>query len=242
MKQLILIFTIGIILLGNVPGFAHKPISSDGSNVNYENALLIPDHKISWAIYEELEKSQTKFYMFDAKAGDSFYSSIVIPKLDRFENYKPGLALISEQIEVNAIHNINSDLPPGGIIVYNYDGQIPSSEFYEPFTQTNYWERQEVKITIPTDGTYYIAVFDNQEMKGKYSLAVGTIEDFSFIDFFTILPLAWFSTKLFFEDYLAFGIASSIAMAIAYAIIISILKKSGLVHSFTIIPRKHSNG
>jgi hypothetical protein len=37
-------------------------------------------------------------------------------------------------------------------------------------------------------------------------LAIGTIEDFSGGDFFTILPKAWFDTKLFVEDYTSIGI------------------------------------
>jgi len=204
--------------------YAHKPIQSDGTNTNYENSLLIPDHKISWAIYEQLEAKQTKFYKFDAKEGDSFYSSIVIPKLDRLENYKPGLALIGENIGVSSIHKIDSELPPGGIVVYDYDGVIPSSEFYEPFTQTTYWERQEIRINIPADGTYYIVVFDNQGMLGKYSLAVGVIEDFSMVDFFTTLPLAWIQTKIFFEDYLIvavfFGVVFGILGAIGGTIVL----------------------
>jgi hypothetical protein len=31
-------------------------------------------------------------------------------------------------------------------------------------------------------------------------LAIGTIEDFSAIDFVTILPTAWLETKIFFND------------------------------------------
>lgn len=210
--------------------YAHKPIQSDGTNTIYENALWIPDHKISWAIYEQLEAKQTKFYKFDAKEGDSFYSSIVIPKLDRLENYKPGLGLIGEGIGVSSIHKIDSELPAGGIVVYDYDGVIPSSEFYEPFTQTTYWERQEIRINIPADGTYYIVVFDNQGMLGKYSLAVGVIEDFSIVDFFTTLPLAWIQTKIFFEDYLTviifFGVILGILGLIGTALILK--KKSKL--------------
>ena len=188
------------------PAEAHKPIPSDGTNLSVENALQISDHKISWVIYEELEAFQTKFYTFEAKEGDSFYASIVIPTLDRLESYRPSLALAGEGIEIQSIHNIDEDLPDGGIVVYDYNGPIPSEEFYEPFGQTTYWDRQEVRITIPSDGTYYILVNDVQGFKGKYSLAVGTIEDFSGIDFVTVLPAAWFETKLFFEDYLSIGI------------------------------------
>ena len=188
------------------PAYAHKPIVSDGNNITFENALPIPDHKISWAIYEDLEPFQTKFYSFEAKQGDSFYSSIVIPKMERLQNFKPSLALVGEGIQIQNSHNIGVDLPSGGVVVYDYDGIIPSKEFYEPFGQTTYWDRQEVRISIPADGNYYIIVFDSRGLGGKYSLAVGTIEDFSMIDFVTILPTAWIQTKIFFEDYLSLGI------------------------------------
>lgn len=206
------------------PAFAHKPIQSDGTNTSFEAALLIPDHKISWAIYEELSPSETKFYKFTADAEDSFYASIVIPKLEKFENYAPTLALISEEIGLNSIHKIDAELPSGGIIAYNYDGEIPSTEFYEPFTQTTYWERQEIRITIPSDGEYYIVVSDSQEMTGKYSLAIGVIEDFSMLDFFTVLPAAWFQTKLFFEDYTSILITFGVLLGIPSSIIVRKVK------------------
>ena len=69
-----------------------------------------------------------------------------------------------------------------------------------------YWERQEVRTEIPADGKYFIIVMDEKNQKGKYSLAIGTIEDFSGGDFFTILPKAWLDTKLFVNDYLSIGI------------------------------------
>ncbi|MDX1533579.1 MAG: hypothetical protein R3230_05190 [Nitrosopumilaceae archaeon] len=190
-----------LILFTSNSAWAHKPIQTDGMNTDFDNALRIPDHKISWAIYEELEPGQTKFYIFDAKKGDSLYASIVIPKIEKYESYKPELSIIGEGIQVNSNHSIEQSIPQGGIISYRFDGDIPSSEFYEPFTQTTYWERQEIRITIPIDGEYYLAVSDWQNVHGKYSLAVGEIEDFDIIDLFTTLPLAWFQTKLFFEDY-----------------------------------------
>ena len=51
------------------------------------------------------------------------------------------------------------------------------------------------------DGTYFLVVIDEKNQSGKYSLAIGTIEDFSLVDFFTILPKAWIDTKLFVNDY-----------------------------------------
>lgn len=217
------------VLFNFAPSDAHKPIQSDGTNLSYENALLIPDHKISWVIYEELDVYQSKFYSFEAKKGDPFYASIVIPKLDPLEAYKPSLALAGEEIQIQNIDNFDGELPTGGIVVYDYDGVIPSKEFYEPFGQTTYWERQEIKISIPEDGTYYILVFDSQGFAGKYSLAVGTIEDFSMGDFLTVLPSAWIETKLFYGDYLSLSIFFAFIIGIPILILLGILRKKGIL-------------
>jgi hypothetical protein len=225
-KQLEIIVLLSLIgIFSFTAADAHKPIQSDGENLSFENAMHIPDHKISWVIYEALDAYQTKFYSFEAKKGDPFYASIVIPKLDPLESYKPSLALAGEGIQIKNIGIIDAEFPPGGIVVYDYDGIIPSKEFYEPFGQTTYWERQEIQISIPEDGTYYIMVFDIQGVSGKYSLAVGTIEDFSMIDFFTVLPAAWFETKLFYGDYFSLSIFFVILFGIPALIFLGIKRK-----------------
>ena len=113
-------------------------------------------------------------------------------------------------------------------IVVDYNGPIPSSEFYEPFTQTSYWERQEIVInSLPSVGTYYLVVFDRSlvQDEGKYTLAVGEIEDFSPLDFFTIIPQAWLDTKFFFEDYVSPTIAISLLVAVPALITILLVKR-----------------
>ena len=69
-------------------------------------------------------------------------------------------------------------------IVFDYAGEFPGRVFYEPFTQVNYWERQEIRIDSISPGTYYLAVFDIYE-NGKFTLAVGEIEDFRNANFLT---------------------------------------------------------
>ena len=95
-----------------------------------------------------------------------------------------------------------------------YDGGFPGNEFYEPFGQVTYWERQEIKTTLTTEGKYYVIVLDEKNQAGKYSLALGTIEDFSGADLFTILPTAWLETKLFVGDYASVAIFVLILIAI----------------------------
>ena len=211
MKKIILIiFTIAVISTNHAS--AHKLISHDGNHRDFESALIIPDHKISWAIYENLGVNEAKFYTFEAKKGDSFYASIVIPKIQGMENYAPTMLLVAEDnfIMEKAI----------------YEKGFPGKEFYEPFGQVTYWERQELRTVIPEDGSYFIVVTDEKNQSGKYSLAIGTIEDFSGEDLFTLLPKAWLDTKLFVKDYFSIVIVFGIIIALFSIPIFFIFRKN----------------
>ena len=221
MKKVIFLFLILIIVSISPFAHAHKLISHDDSHRDYESALVIPDHKISWAIYDNLGVNETKFYTFDAKKGDSFYASIVIPKLDGLQNYSPSLVLVNDDLFNNDSSSSNIE---SNIEKYLYEGDYPGNEFYEPFGQVTYWERQEITTIIPDDGQYFILVLDEKNQSGKYALAVGTIEDFSGSDFFTVLPKAWFDTKLFFNDYVSFIIGISILVGFPTMLSLIILR------------------
>lgn len=221
MKKIIFLFLFLIVLSISPVAHAHKLISHDDSHRDFESALVIPDHKISWAIYDNLGVEESKFYTFDAKKGDSFYASIVIPKLEGLENYSPSLILMNDDLfnGTGPSSNIESSVQK-----FLYEGDYPGNEFYEPFGQVTYWERQEVTTIIPADGQYFILVSDEKNQTGKYALAVGTIEDFSGSDFFTTLPKAWFETKLFFNDYVSFIIGISILVGFPTMIFLIILR------------------
>ena len=83
-----------------------------------------------------------------------------------------------------------------------------------------------VSIVVFASGrAYFIVVTDEKNQSGKYSLATGTIEDFSGVDFFTILPKAWFDTKLFVNDYLSLGIFFGILGSIVVLSFVALIKK-----------------
>ena len=230
----VLIMVIGVLLLIPSTAFGHKLIPTNGSNDSLENGLMISDHKISWAVYEEINDNEL-YYTFDGKKGDMFFASIVIPKIETLKNFSPSLAFIGyeshlELIKGYEIDNSNKNFPytlPEGFdaYVFDYSGSFPSKEFYEPFGQITYWERQEITFDLPADGTYYLSVFDRNLNPGKYALAIGTIEDFSAYDFFTLLPYAWLATKLFVNDYFSAIIAIGIFIGILGLIIFGIYRK-----------------
>lgn len=225
---------IGVLLLIPSTAFGHKLIPTNGSNDSLENGLMISDHMISWAVYEELNGNEL-YYTFDGKKGDMFFASIVIPKIETLKNFSPSLAFIGyeshlELIQGYEIDNSNKNFPytlPEGFdaYVFDYSGSFPSKEFYEPFGQITYWERQEITFDLPADGTYHLSVFDRNSNPGKYALAIGTIEDFSAYDFFTLLPYAWLATKLFVNDYFSAIIAIGIFIGILGLIIFGIYRK-----------------
>ena len=220
MKKLFLLVFV-MMLIAISPAYGHKLISHDDSHRDFDSALVIPDHKISWAIYENLGVEESKFYTFDAKKGDSFYASIVIPKLEGLEKYSPSLILMNDDLYKG---DGPSSKIESSVEKFLYEGDFPGNEFYEPFGQVTYWERQEVKTIIPEDGQYFILVLDEKNQSGKYSLAIGTIEDFSGADFFTILPKAWFDTKIFVNDYAGLAIGISILVGIPVMLSLIILR------------------
>lgn len=220
MKRFVLIiFAISFIFS---PAYGHKLITHDDTHRSFETALVIPDHKISWAIYEDLGAGESKFYSFEAKKGDSFYASIVVPKMEGLEEYSPTIVLVNPRVIGDQNNSLDSQF---NVEKYPYEGKFPGTEFYEPFGQVTYLERQEVNRIIPSDGKYFIIVTDEKNQSGKYSLAVGKIEDFSGADFFTILPKAWFDTKLFVNDYVSLLIFFGIIFVILFLIGLGVKRK-----------------
>ncbi len=249
--------------LSNV--YAHKPLQAEPDNNRLLDAVLIPDHKVSYAIHQEINgPGEVDYYYFDAKEGEDLYVQMTIPKLTGLESFTPSIALIGcgintelleqhdnnnnnisiSKVEINSDshehrnYDDNDDALPlqvpantGTIVIVNYNGTIPSTEFFEPFTQTSYWERQKLIVNkLPSTGRYYLAVFDGQRdvqddnnnddavATEKYTLAVGKIEDFTTTDYVVTLPVAWFNTKLFFNDYLTPSIAIVLLIAIPSSI------------------------
>ena len=203
-KILVVLFVLAIVSAS--PAYGHKLISHDDSHRSLDSALHITDHKISWAIYETLGSNEAKFYTFDAKKGDSFFASIVVPKISGLEEYSPSLLLMIDETISNNVDSDSLEKFQFKTQKSLYEGTFPGNEFYEPFGQVTYWERQEIKTTLPYDGKYFVVVMDEKNQSGKYSLAIGTIEDFSGADLFTILPKAWIETKFFVNDYFSVAI------------------------------------
>lgn len=231
----------------------HKMIDTQkNNNYNFEQSLSIPNHTLSWAIYQQFggDERDVKFYRFqNEQINSSLYVQLTIPVIEKYKTFTPVLAILEpifqkiDNTSLNTIsdnyvyhENNNNSLPfeiPKNyrvLLIDYYQGPIPSQIFYEPFTQTSYWERQEIRTQLKSLGTYYIVVFNENntsKTEGKFVLAVGEIEDFSLLDFFVLIPYSWIQLKLFFNDYLSLLgiIIIFIFIIIIFFIIFKIKKK-----------------
>ena len=170
---------------------AHRPVwEYQGDSTQIENLST------SFAFYRQIEtRAQVDTYTFEARSGENFHAGINIPAVSGLENYGVSVALLGPgipQVDQNAIP---IGYPEGfGAIIFP---TIVGEDFFEPFTQTNYWGRQNIDFTLPESGTYYLLVWNPENKFGKYVLDTGTQEVFSPADLVRF-PLWWLQVKLYF--------------------------------------------
>jgi len=184
---------------------AHIPLDTD-VEATREEPIVVEDHKISWAAYSQLDETETiEYYRFTAEAGEEIFAEMLVPVLDRLENFTPDFALIGPGLE-NYYDDLNReevearlDIREGeGVIVRGYH-QEESAVFREHFTQTSYWRRQQDTITAPESGVYHLAVFSREGDTGKYVLAIGREEKWGARDIIR-MPKIWWDVRIFMEQ------------------------------------------
>ena len=182
-----------IVLLLLIPfssASAHRPIWGE-----QHGPIEIPNLRTSFAVYRDLSADQIDVFTFQAEAGQDLHAGIQVPAVNGLEDYEVRAALFGP-----GLPQANPDaLPPDhpedlGALVF------PSNEsagYFEPFTQTNYWGRQEIDVNLPADGAYYLLVWQPEGIPGKYVLDSGRAEVFEPGDFFRF-PVWWVRVHLFF--------------------------------------------
>jgi hypothetical protein len=225
-----MVCAIPLMLILLVPNaFAHKLIDSD-ENHTYDTATIIPDVELSRAIYAELEPNKQNYYTFEGKQGDTFFGEIVVATMNNeASELEPKFAIIADSSSISKIKSqVNGQNPPCdlshtmgsgcfydtdtnfpysvpsgyGALVFSNVLELPSEEFYEPFSMTEYSQRQTISFDIPSDSTYYIVTYSDELFDdNRYTLATGFIEDWSALDFVTLLPYYVIQSNVALGDY-----------------------------------------
>jgi hypothetical protein len=234
-----------VLILGLLAMFFVVPVASAHRPEEGVDAgsTLIPDPTTSFAYYRQLDNPvDVHTYTFEGQVDQFFHAGINIPQIRGLGEFRVTLALLgpgfpeissSEQESAPHSHSDSGDehhehgesiasLPDGfallgnnGIIIENQAGE----DFFEPFTQTRYWGRQQIDLNLPESGTYTLVIWNPDGESGKYVLDTGTEEVFGPADLLRF-PIWWFNTRLYFEQgpslagaasVLFFGIAGMVA-------------------------------
>ncbi len=123
------------------------------------------------------------------------------------------------------------------VTLTNKDGIIvkqsrdEGNNFFEPFTQTKYWEKQKMNIEDPLDGDYYVAVFDISGHADKYVLSIGKEEKWGIRDLFK-LPVIWWNVRMFVEQkWSTYIITEIFFLLLIISLVFIIVKIKNLIFS-----------
>jgi len=174
-----------VLLFVPVAAWAHSPQFPEG-NHSLETAYQIKDAAKSWAIYTALEHpDKADYYKFTVSKGDKIQVSLITPDSPSSSGFMPSFALLVPGLNQNDSLPVYIEVPVGyGVIVVN--GTALEEAVYEPFSPGWFYELANMTMDAPTDGTYYVMVFEKANNTGNYGLAVGYLEEFTLIEFITI--------------------------------------------------------
>lgn len=201
----VLALWLGLFLVAAPPVAAHRPLAGSA-----EGATEIPNIDTSFAVYRDLAApGQVDRYRFEAQAGEQLHGGINIPAIAGLEGYGVMVALVGPGLPAAGEGSLPIDLPQGeGAMLFPSERSEP---FYEPFTQTNYWGRQQIEVDLPETGRYELLVWNAEGEPGKYVLDTGTAEVFGPADLLRF-PLWWVQVHAFF-GHTPFLVAGAVALA-----------------------------
>ena len=174
-RWMIALLTLAVALAAVAPASAHRPYFEE-VDLTAAKPWQIDDPTISTAVYATLDSSQdVDYYAFDGREGQAILISMTIPQITGQELFAPEMALLGPGLAAG-------DLParvekPAGAGVLPIPALVgPAKTFQEPFSRTSYWERQEQRVTLPSNGRYVVAVWHAEGQVGRYTFVIGDKE------------------------------------------------------------------
>lgn len=193
LRRVLLLFVFVITLAFAAPALAHRPMWGDGYG-----PIEVEDISISYAFYQTMKPDEIEVFYFEGQAGQNLHAGIQIPDNGKYEDYGVNAALFGPGLPKADEAILPPDHPEDlGAMVYESHA---SSNFFEPFTQTNYLGRQKIDMSLPADGTYYLLVWNPESVPGKYVIDFGYREAFTPLDIF-LFPFWWLRVNWYFENY-----------------------------------------
>ena len=119
--------------------------------------------------------SDADYYAFDGRKGQRILLSLTIPQIAGQEQFAPEMALLGPGLGAASLPaRVVNAAGVGAQLIPSLKGEAKS--FYEPFSRTSYWERQEEIVTLPADGRFVVAVWHAEGAVGRYTFVIGDKE------------------------------------------------------------------
>lgn len=161
---------------------AHKPIAIEGGPSTPDKPYYIEDIEVSQVAYHKASSGNLEIWLkFSGKENQRLKIDLGSPKLSPEKPvYFPAVVVLSKKFPPVAVP---FSLPVGyGGKVYDTRDQVPKV-FYEKFTGTYSWRFEPFEVVLPETGEYYIVGYLPEPREGKFWVAVGDRERFTFWDF-----------------------------------------------------------
>lgn len=166
---------VGLVLAQVHTAHAHQPYFEE-TDFTADAAFAVADPSISTAVYGTLStETDVDYFSFQAEAGRQIHLGIVIPAIAGQAQFNPTIALLGPGLPAAELP-ATIDTPPGAGALILRDQQSEPSVFFEPFSRTRYWERQDATVTVPADGQYTIALWHEDGAAGRYTFVLGQRE------------------------------------------------------------------
>ncbi len=168
-----------------IPAAAHSPVFPE-DNHSPDTAFAINNPTKSWVYYASLDHpDKADYYRFQVSKGERILVSLMTAKNPADSDFLPSFVLMTPG--AMAMFSLPDYVEvPQAYGIQIIEGTVPDKAGYEPFSPGIIYEVGNLDISAPADGTYYIAVYDNSQKTGNYSLAVGFVESFTPAEFLLI--------------------------------------------------------
>jgi len=215
------LFAVFFVIFLILPVNAHVPISVDNNN-DITNAFTVEKPTKSYVIYGNLQKAgDVGYYRFRLNNGDRLTLSLMIPG---FDNQVPDMIVMSPgttgstdalTVPVTVIPGYRAEI---------IKGQKPVKAEYEPFSPAAVFKVASYSKNITLQGTYYAAVISPAD-ETRYSITVGYLEEFNFIEWIFI-PVNIINTHLWEGQSILTILAPFLGVSI-FGIVLIVRRKTG---------------
>jgi pimeloyl-ACP methyl ester carboxylesterase len=129
-----------------------------------------------WFVMGQLQSSaDIDVTTFDYIAGDRMQGVIFIPQNSDLAAFRPSVALVGPGLP--AAPDLPFEIPNDmGAIVSHSDA---GSDYFDIFTQINFYKRAHVEAIAPVSGRYYMVVFGKPVGSARYALDIGIEETYA---------------------------------------------------------------